>query len=265
MADVKQPNIIKIVAWYLVAKNLIKFANDEKNYKLTDKVLAENDFTKYPLSKGDSVEVGIVDAKVTYLRKQASAAPEVEAPKVEAPKVAEPEVKKEVPPTGPGSQELTVFAVAANKKVVKFTELKDSGWYQISEDVQKQDYATIGLIAKSKVMVLLNDKTVVSCARIASEPAETAQDKPSEAKTTPATTSTPAPAQTAKKEWKPTSQYNDDRQNSIECQACINSACQVVGMMAANIDPKPTANVLNSMIRAIAEENYKLLRDLKSK
>jgi hypothetical protein len=36
-------------------------------------------------------------------------------------------------------------------------------------------------------------------------------------------------------------------------------------MMAANIEPKPTANVLNSMIKAIATENYNLLQELKKK
>lgn len=286
----KQANQIKNIAWHLVAKNLVKFVNDEKSYKLTDKVLAANDFTKYPLSKGDSVEVGIVDNTVTYLRKQKSDAPKTESkgseeayeptPEEEAGTAAPaPEVKKEEPKAEPvkslGTEDaktiqiLTVFAVAANKKVVKFLEVKDAGWFQLSEAIQAQDYKVIGIEARNKVQVTFNDKIVISVAKVASEPAEQpkiATSSHANAKVEPtAAPAAQAPAQAAKREWKPSSQYNDDRQNSIECQAMINSACDVVGRVAATIDPKPTANVINGMIRAIAEANYALLKELKSK
>lgn len=298
-----EPNPIKIVAWLLVAKKLIKFANDDISYKVSDNVMAKSNFDKFPLSKGDRVEVGIQEGVVTFLRKQKSESKgtgseeayeptaEEEKPKAPAPapKVAEPEVKKEEPttsaPQGPGSRELTVFAVAANKKVVKFLEVKDDGWYQIAEDIQKQDYATIGLIAKSKVMVLLTGNSVVSCARIASEPAEqpkTVTSSHANAKVEPtAASAAQAPVQAPKKEWKPyNSNESDSRQKSIECQACINSACAITGQVASaitrvlgisknnegsDVTNAPTANQINRMIRAIAEENYKLLQELKSK
>ena len=288
MAYEKKPNEVKRIAWHLVAKNLLKFVDDETSYKLTDKVLAANDFVKFPLSKGTLVEVGIIDNTITYLRKQKSDVPkeshgseeayeptaEEEKPKTPAPA---PEVKKEEPkvetvsdsPAVP-TKVLTVFACAANKKVVKFLELKDDGWFQISEDIQKQDYATIGLVARNKVLVTFNDKTVISLAKVASEPAEqpkTATSSPANAKVEPtAAPAAQAPVQAPKKEWVPyKSQDTDARQLSIECQACLNSANQVVGRIAANIDPKPTASVINAMIRAIAEENYKLLQELKKK
>lgn len=292
MAVDKKGNEIKIIAWHLVAKNLVKFTDSDKSYKLTDKVLADNDFVKFPLSKGDKVEVGIIDNTIAYLRKQKSEAkimngseeayeptPEEldEAPKItessfpknqelpaSTPKVEAPKVE------GTTSTVLTVFAVAANKKVVKFLEVKDAGWYQISPEIQAQDYATIGLIAKNKVQVTFNDKTVTSLVKVASEPAEqpkTATSSPANAKTEPtAAPAAQAPTQAAKKEWKPyNSQETDARQTSIECQACLNSANQVVGRIAANIDPKPTASVINAMIRAIAIENHNLLQELKKK
>ena len=289
MAD-RVPNEIKLVAWFMAAKNVIKFANDDTTYKLAEAVIKASNFEKFPLSKGDKVEVGIKEGIVTFLRKQKSDAPKVEShgseeayeptPEEEAGTVAPaPEVKKEEPkvetvsdsPAVP-TKVLTVFACAANKKVVKFLELKDDGWFQISEDIQKQDYATIGLVARNKVQVTFNDKTVISLVKVASEPAEQAKtttSSPVNAKVEPTVApavQAPVVAPTAKKEWVPyKSQESDARQNSIECQACINASCQVVGMMAANIEPKPTANVLNSMIKAIATENYNLLQELKKK
>ena len=290
------PNEIKMVAWFMAAKNVIKFNGDDTTYKLSETVIKVSNFEKFPLSKGDKVEVAITEGVVTYIRKQKSdAIKDVESyakkqeshgseeayeptPEEEAGTVAPaPEVKKEEPkvetvsdsPAVP-TKVLTVFACAANKKVVKFLELKDDGWFQISEDIQKQDYATIGLVARNKVLVTFNDKTVISLVKVASEPAEQAKtttSSPVNAKVEPTAAQTAqAPVQAPKKEWKPySSQDNDGRQKSIECQASINSACQVVGMMAANIEPKPTANVLNSMIKAVAESNYRLLQELKKK
>ena len=288
MADERKPNEVKLVGWFMATKGVIKFANDDTTYKLSEAVIKASNFEKFPLSKGDKVEVGIKEGVVTYLRKQKSDTTKQEShgseeayePTPEEEKgTVEPEKSKPVPqaetnpPIVDGAvRELTVFAVAQNKKVVKFLELKDDGWFQISEDIQKQDYATIGLVARNKVLVTFNDKTVISLVKVASEPAEQAKtttSSPVNAKVESLAGSAvqaPVVAPTAKKEWVPyKSQESDARQNSIECQACINASCQVVGMMAANIEPKPTANVLNSMIKAIATENYNLLQELKKK
>jgi len=281
------PNEIKLVAWFMAAKNVIKFANDDTTYKLAEAVVKASNFEKFPLSKGDKVEVGIKEGIVTFLRKQKSDAPKAEShgseeayeptpeeekgtvepekPKAPAPAEANP------PIVDGGVRELTVFAVAANKKVVKFLEVKDAGWFQIDEAIQAQDYKVIGLEARHKANVKIVENKVVSFAKVASEPAEQPKtatssqgDVQSERIATPSTTS--APVQAAKREWKPASSYDTaDKQKSIECQSCINASCQVVGMMAANIEPKPTANVLNSMIKAVAESNYQLLQELKKK
>jgi len=301
----RKPNEVKIVAWLLVAKKLIKFANDEMSYKISDNVMEKSNFDKFPLKKGDSVEVGINEGVITYIRKQKNDAPKQATQTSE--EVYEPTPEEEAGPTqktdpNPTSnvastapkvevptsdtRELTVFAVSANKKVVKFLEVKDDGWYQISPEIQTQDYAKIGLIAKNKVKVAFNDKTVTYLVKVASEPAEqskTATSSPANAKVEPTVNPVTtaqlqkqiAPVSAPKKEWKPTSQYNDDRQNSIECQAMINSACEVVGQVAAAITTAskkedgstnaPTANVINSMIKVVAEANYTLLKELKNK
>lgn len=285
MAYEKKPNEVKRIAWHLVAKNLLKFVDDETSYKLTDKVLAANDFTKYPLSKGTLVEVGIIDNTITFLRKQKSeskvepkGSEEAYEPTPEEEKgVVEPEKPKSIPqtettpPIVDGSmRELTVFAVAQNKKVVKFLECKDDGWFQIDQSIQAKDYAVIGLQAKNKAKVQIVEKNVVSFEKVASEPAEqpkTTTSSPANAKVEPtAAPAAQAPTQAPKKEWKPyNSNESDARQKSIECQACINSASNLVGMVAASISPAPTASVINNMIKCVAEANHQLLQELKNK
>jgi len=274
-----EPNPVKLVSWFMASKGVIKFANDETTYKLADAVVKASNFEKFPLAKGDKVEVGIKEGIITFLRKQKSDAPkaeghgseeayeptpeeekgtvEPEKPKAPAPAEANP------PIVDGGVRELTVFAVAANKKVVKFLECKDAGWFQIAEAIQAQDYKVIGLEAKKKANVLITENTVMSFQKVASEPAETAQ-------------AAPAPAQAAKKEWKPASSYDTaEKQTSIEAQASVNAANEVAGQVAAAITvtsrkedgtiAPPTANVINNIIRAIAESNFALIQELKKK
>ena len=286
----RKPNEQKLVAWFMAAKNVIKFNGDDTTYKLSETVIKASNFEKFPLQKGDKVEVAITDGVVTFLRKQKSDAPKSEpkgseeayepTPEEEAGPTPKVEQKVEAPkieaPTS-DAKELTVYAIAANKKVVKFLEIKDDGWYQIAENIQAQDYKVIGLEAKNRVKVTFNDKLVTSLVRVTSEPAET----------TKTTTSSPDNAKsvqggvrpdndevyrekstilTPKKEWKPSSSYDTaDRQRSIEAQAAVNSANEVAGRVAASISPAPTANVINNMIRAVAESNFALIQELKSK
>lgn len=286
MAEYK-PNEIKVVAWFLQQKNLIKFTDGEATYSLDEKVIAVANFEKFPIRKGDTVEVGLKDNKVTFLRKKKSEPPKEQLssePKpstqieseVEEPKQLPDEKAQTSDTTAPINsspellKELTVFAVAANKKVVKFIELKDEGWFQIAENIQTQDYRTIGLIAKNKVYVQITEKTVVAILpnveveKPIEEPIVEAKEVKVES--TPIQTVQTPPPSSYKKEWKPQSSYDSaEKQTSIEAQAAINAANQIVGRIAANIDPKPTASVLNSMIRAIAIENYNLIQELKKK
>ncbi|MDD4352528.1 MAG: hypothetical protein PHU71_06175, partial [Candidatus Gracilibacteria bacterium] len=156
-------------------------------------------------------------------------------------------------------------------------------WFTIDPSIQAKDYAVIGLQAKNKAKVQIVENNVVSFEKVAGEAPVKATEQPKTATSSPdnvKSESTPVKAvEYPKKEWKPTSQYNDDRQKSIECQAMINSACEVAGAVAAAITNAsrsvdkdgnvttnaPTANIINRMIRAIAEENYSLLQELKSK
>jgi len=282
----------KQISWFLVAKSLIKFVNDEKSYKLSEKVMAANDFKKYPLLKNDTADVSIEDGVVTYLRKVKKDAPKVEdkvseeayepTPDEEQLKVVAPsptpEVKKEIvtPSVNGEVKEFTIFAVSADKKVVKFTEIKDAGWFQIDPSIQAKNYQDIGFIAKNKAKVQIVEKNVISFEKVVGEAPVKATEQPKtvtssqadvKSEPTPASANTASvAAPTVKKEWKPyNSQETDSRQRSIEAQAAVNSANDTVGRIAAQIDPKPTASVINAMIRAIAESNFALIQELKTK
>jgi hypothetical protein len=305
MSVEKKPNEVRKIIWYIASKNLIKFEGTEGSYKLSDKVLAANDFVKFPLSKGDSVEVGIIDNTVTYLRKSKSDAPKQEpttsvdvqgseevyepTPEEEAPKVAPTPAPVQV--TGE-IKELTIFAVSGDKRFIKFVETKESGWQGVSADIQKQDYPTIGMTARSRVKVQINENTVISVEKVAVEAPQVSQDQPSEA-TNAKVESTPVQAQTtttqapvAKKEYKPT--YNpqakddywtkkaehdkehfdvkeSDKQLSFEAQCALTASAEIVGRIAATISPAPTASVITAMVGVIAEANFKLIQTLKNK
>ena len=306
MADERKPNEIKIVAWFMAAKNVIKFLNDDTTYKLGEAVIKASNFEKFPLSKGNRVEVGINEGIVTFLRKQKSDAPKQEShgseeayePTPEEEAGPTPKVEQKVEPLNStpvlsngttNAKELTIYAIAANKKVVKFTEIKDDGWFQIAENIQAQDYKVIGLEAKNRVKVTFNDKLVTSLVKVTSEPAETTKTATSSsdnAKVEPmAGSAVQPPVQAPKKEWKPynaqgkddywTNKFEHDKvhfdvkesekQLSIEAQCAVGQACNLVGMVAATISPAPTANVLNSMIKVIAEANHILIQELKKK
>lgn len=285
----RTPNETKIVKHFLAAKGIITFTNDDTQYTLGDAVIKASNFEKYPLNKGDKVEVGIKEDIVVFLKKQMGKSTQSVRTEESAKKEAATEPN---PPLADGStRQLTVFAVAANKKVVKFTEIKDAGWISIDPKLQEKDYEAIGLVGRSVVSVTIVDNTVVAVAKVASEPAKSSPEAASATKPAPATTSAPAapkpaPEAAPAKKWTPPNASSNkdnyweekakldkehydvkdsEKQYSIEAQCSVGQACQVVGMMAANIDPKPTANVLNSMISSIAKSNFALIQELKNK
>lgn len=266
----------KSVSYYLVAKKIIKFADSATKFPVTA--------TEVPtsLTKGDVVNVVITDGAVTFLEKvTAKTVPAKENDEQYEPTAEEeakpvPPVKKEAPeptqvtakPTAvpisePSQmQELTVYAVSGDKRVVKFLEIKDLGWFDVAENIKSLDYKEIGMIAKSKIKVQFADKTVVAYEKVA----QVAEKKEQPTNSTVAPQNAPVAAPVAKKEWVPyKSQDNDTRQTSIEAQASVNSACDVVGRVAASISPAPTASIINNMIRAVAIENFKLIQELKKK
>lgn len=274
----------KTVSYYLVAKKIIKFADSATKFPVTAEEVPVS------LAKGDNVNVVITDGAVTFVEKVTAKAVTAQENDEQYEPTAEeevkpiPPVKKEAPepakipatptatPTSEPSQmqELTVFAVSGDKRVVKFLEIKDLGWFDVAENIKSLDYKEIGMIAKSKIKVQFADKTIVAyekVAQVAQKQAVEASVAPkTETVSTSAVTPQSTPVAAPKKEWVPyKSQDNDARQTSIEAQASLNSACNIVGRVAASISPAPTASVINNMVKAVAEANYVLIQELKKK
>lgn len=162
-------NTIKVVKWFLEKKvpPLIKFEDDESTYQLAQNVVEKNDFIKYPIKKGDSVEVGVKDLEVTFLKKSSAKAetPKTEpqqetSPKKESEEPTEEKVKESVIE----SNVVTIYAVSGNKEVVKFT--KADPWVHVSKEIQAQDYSEIGLMANKKVNVTLENGIIVAVEKI---------------------------------------------------------------------------------------------------
>jgi len=242
----KKPAIIKTVKWFLLDKNppLIKFVEDEDAYPISDKVISVSNFSKYPIVQGDQVEVGISYNEVTFLRKVKNYT------KTSEPQVEKSEPKQEV--TKPVEQtnsvtvaeltstkETVIQAVARNKKVLKIKD--DTNWYDISQELQNKDYTTIGLIAGKSVLLKFDGKTIVAV--------DVKEEK--------------APISTDEAVSGNNRVQVDQRQESIELQACINSACDIVATMVTKSDKVPTIEMINDAKRRIAEDSYKWLQSNK--
>jgi len=146
----------KIVAWFLPKKSRIKFEEDEDSYSLASNVIEASDFVKYPINKGDTVEVSMKDGEVSFLRKTGSA---------KASSVKEADTTSDNT-SASDVVDVTIYAVSGNKKVAKLIlvgkDKPETTWYQISESLQAKDYQEIGLQAGKEVSVKIQDETIVA-------------------------------------------------------------------------------------------------------
>lgn len=146
----KPQNETKVVAWFFANKALIKFEDSEDSLSVSDKVMAISDFAKYPILKGDTVEVGIHGDEVTFLRK-VKGAKKFQKKEYSAPKSTDSSADE--------TKSVRIFAVAGNKKVVKLS--KDEPWIPVSGDVQSEDYDKIGLVAGNTVTLTISNGEIV--------------------------------------------------------------------------------------------------------
>jgi len=149
----------KIVDWFLVKKEMIKFLGDEDSLTVADNVMQKSNFEKYPILKGDTVEVTIKDDQVVFLRK-------IKGVKKAQSKSTTSDNTNITGDNGDSeTKTVTIFAVAGNKKVVKFS--KEGSWISVSEELQTKDYQTIGLVAKNEVSVQMQGDTIVDIQLVA--------------------------------------------------------------------------------------------------
>lgn len=155
--------IKKVVNWFLLDKNppLIKFQGDEDSAVVSEKVIAASNFEKYPIRKGDSVEVSIEGNEVVFLRKENKFAKKPNT------------TKTETNPAGSSAsetKELTVTAIY-NGESVKFEEENINGkkWTKLSDELKGKDLKSIGLVANNKVKITLVDGVISSVESLTKE------------------------------------------------------------------------------------------------
>jgi len=231
----KTPNVTKIISFLSTKDGKIRFEGDSTEYKLAQTVLDKVDFTKFFIKKGSTVEVGINEGYINFLKKVKG------AKKEEAP-------KQETTPTLPPTKDQNIYtlqAVAASKAVVKFKDYKPEEWIKVSEELQSKDFQALGLVAKAQVAVITEDDVIKAMTAITGK----------EEVTKPET-------QQPKYNKSSYTSDNEARQTSIESQAAVNAACQIVARTAPDGAP---ASKINEYVKAIAEANYQLIQDLKKK
>jgi len=279
-----EKNEIGIIVWHLEAKNLIKIEGQDDSYKLSDKVISASDFKKYPLKKGDKVSYAVTDKVVTYLKKETTGKQKEVEPKVETPteSVTPESVTPETTVTVESSQlavdeeVFTIHAIAANRQVLKFKE-NSTVWVKISLEIQAQDYKDIGLIARQRVAVKIVNNTIISLKSVQTENTEANAPKNDPKPTTNAPTAsnnaqniveeplTKTDAFYRVKELERQVRYlQNEKSASIEAQASVNSANEVIGRIASSMDAKPPASKIVEMIEAIAIANFNLIQKIKN-
>lgn len=144
----KAKTVNKIVDWVLVKKEQIKFQDDDEVYDIADNVMAKVDFDKYPILSNDNVSIIIENEEIVFLRKNKKDDSKSSGNKSSG----ETEEK-----------ELTVEAVYDNKSV-KFKEEKINGkkWTPVSKKLEGTDLEKIGIVANKKIVIVLEDNTIVS-------------------------------------------------------------------------------------------------------
>lgn len=229
----KIPNVQKVIKLLSKVDAKIKFEGDEVTYQLAPAVLEKVDFDKYKIRSGSTVEVGIVDTTVNFLKKI----------KVEE----QGTTSTPAPSLDPTMKQYTLQSVAASKAVVKFKDYQPESWIQVKEDLQKLDFQALGIVARATVSVKIETiegkETIVEIKAL---------PKTEEAK----------PAWQGKSKWQGKSGGYDspERQTSIEAQASVNSACEVVAKMTlTNIE------AVKAGIKEIATANFQLIQELKKK
>jgi len=183
----KKENEKKVVKWIVFdGKNVVKFEGDDTTYNLGDKVLNDDkNALKYgAVEIGDSVEVGIVQKYVNFIKKTESASTPKDEPQAEG---SSDEVEK------------VVKAKTGEGEAIKFEGDGDKVWHPVLDKVQpfvkalkKGDVVKVKV---GKVQVKFRDKAgtypkdgIVFIQKCEAPEPSTPQDAP---ETPPGKTSTP--------------------------------------------------------------------------
>lgn len=236
------------VSWTMLEDKMIKFKEPDKVFDLSDAVakfmesnkLGDKSDYKAEVTveenesddKDESSTAGTVVKLVTKdveTKEDVKEEPEKESKDVESD-------KKDVKGV---TKERTVAGVSLQYKGVTFKE-EEKVWYTLSDKMDVQKFKDEMTGKKAEFTIEVTDKGNDIILDYVEE--ETEQEDVKEEKQ---------------------SSYNNSTQNSIECQACVNSANRVVSAMVENNDVK--MDDVKARIKEIAEHNHSVLMNLKKR
>lgn len=135
----------KVVSWFVEKKALIKFEDSDEAYKLSAKVIEVSDFSKYPIEKGDTVNVSIEDDEITFLRK-----------------VKDSNKQDSAPSENSEIQKLTVEAIYKGESVKFNKNVNGKKWTKVSNNIKSQGLDTVGLVANNEVEITLTEGIITA-------------------------------------------------------------------------------------------------------
>lgn len=237
----------KIVKWLVSNKKppLIKFENDEITYKVNEALIQGLNIVK-----GTAVEI-VAEGDIISLIKldlnKVVQEPPKDVKEEKQPEPAKSEAKEsnsEV--TTPSSTQIittTIYAVAKNKSVLKFD--KEGKWIKISPELQKLDYAALGLVCHNNLKLELTDNVITKVLEIIKPEAKETPVKAEEGWEPPETEAPDKPVEmpdTNKKSEQPKQKsYRDEdivsRRTAVMCAKDV-----VIAIMNQGKIDRPVAN-----------------------
>jgi len=232
------------VAWVMEDDAILKVKDKGVVYDIDKKVidyLASKEITLESLvNKSIEIEVNEKEGQNGLITKII-----LSSTKKEEPKQEEKRVEKSVESSsGLTVKELTVKGVSVAKASVTFVE-EDKVWYTLDSTINAQEFKDNCTRQKIEVSIVKQEKgnDVIKGYVLKAEPKKD-------------------PIQKAEETVAKKSAYTTDVQKSIEAQASVNSANEVVSHMTdILLDPQ---KVLTTITK-IAEHNFKLIQELKNK
>lgn len=145
----------KIVAWFLPKKALIKFEGEDDSFPLSSKVMEVANFEKYPILKGDAVDVSVENNEVTFLRKVSGGKKSTEIKSESSATTSSNTSSGEV-------KRLKVVGIFQGESV-KFNEkINNKQWCKLSDELKTKDLRSIGLVANNEVDVTISNGIIVA-------------------------------------------------------------------------------------------------------
>jgi hypothetical protein len=236
------------VAWSMKEDKILKLVETDKSYDVSDKVdtyLKGQDL--YDKLDDKKVEVEIDESKIQKdMDKHGGEITHLKLADGHSKSNPKSETKKEIDTNTPVDgivKELTVHGVSVAKSGVKFKE--DDNWFTLDKSIDAKTFKEE--CTKKKVQV-----TIVNAERgndVVTSYIVCEDNIPEENKEEP-------------KEQVKKNSYTNDVQKSIEAQASVNSANEVVShMIEILLDPQKVL----STITKIAEHNFSVIQSLKNK